>query len=80
MKTSRLLNEKSGFFGLSVLDLGLIGYFLILTHSVLSMIGLELLSFVFTSIVAVLLIHVRLTQRKHIIRDFLKFYFTKKQI
>jgi hypothetical protein len=80
MKTSRLLNERSGFLGLSVLDLGVIGYILIISHSLLGLIEMELLSFLVSGLAAVFLIHIRLTQRERIIRDFLKYYVTPKKL
>ena len=80
MKTSRILNEKSGFFGLGVLDLAGLGYFLILTHSIFEKMNLEILSFLITGILTVILIQIRLTQRQKFIRDFLKYYFLPKSL
>ncbi|MFZ3231730.1 MAG: hypothetical protein WA160_16095 [Pseudobdellovibrio sp.] len=80
MKTLRILNEKTGFLGLTVVDLGVVGYFLISVHSLLSLINLELVAFLLTGILSVLLIQVRLTQRPKIIRDFFKYYVFPKKI
>ena len=80
MKTSRILNEKSGFMGLGVLDLAGLGYFLILTHSIFEKMNLELLSFLFAGILTVILIQIRLTQRQKFIRDFLKYYFLPQSL
>lgn len=80
MKPLRILNERTGFLGLSVLDLGGIGYFLIFTHSLLELINLELLAFLFSGILAIVLIQIRLTQRPKIIRDFVKYYLFSKKI
>ena len=70
---SRILNEKPGFLGLTVLDFAVLGYFLILTHGVLSEIGFELLAFPLSGLFAVLLIGVRLRHRPKVIRDFFLF-------
>lgn len=80
MKTSRILNEKSGFMGLGVLDLAGLGYFLILAHTIFEKIDLEILSFLFTGILTVILIQIRLTQRPKFIRDLLKYYFLPKSL
>lgn len=72
MKTpSRILNEKPAFLGLEVSDLAIVGYLLIITHSLLSPLGLELLSFPVVGIVTFLLVGIRLKNRPKIIRDFL---------
>ncbi len=80
MKTSRILNEKTGFMGLGVLDLAGLGYFLILTHTLFEKINLEIFSFMITGILTVMLIQIRLTQRPKFIRDFLKYYFLPKSL
>lgn len=78
MKTSRILNEKSGFMGLGVLDLAGLGYFLILTHTLFEKMNLEIMSFLITGVLTVLLIQIRLTQRPKFIRDLLKYYILPK--
>lgn len=80
MKSLRILNQRSGFLGLSVFDLAFLGYALIILHTLLSQIGFELLSFLVTSILAILLIHIRLTKRPKFIRDFIKFYIFSKKL
>lgn len=80
MKSLRILNERSGFLGLSVFDLAFLGYTLIILNSVLSKFGLELLSFPIVGLISILLIHIRLTRRPKFIRDFLKFYILPKKI
>ena len=72
MKTpSRILNEKPAFLGLEVSDLAIIGYLLIISHSILGLVGLELLSFPLVGILAFFLVGIRLRNRPKIIRDFL---------
>lgn len=80
MKTSRILNEKSGFMGLGALDLAGVGYFLILTHTLFEKINLEIFSFIITGILTVILIQIRLAQRPKFIRDLLKYYFLPKSL
>ena len=80
MKTSRILNEKSGFMGLGVFDLAGIGYFLIITHALLEKVNLEILSFFITFILSILLIQIRLTKRPKYIRDVLKYYLLPKNM
>ncbi|MBC7457823.1 MAG: hypothetical protein H7235_06065 [Bdellovibrionaceae bacterium] len=80
MKTLRLMNERTGFFGMSIVDLAGLGYFLIATHGLLGKVGLELFSFVLTSLLAILIIHVRITKRPHFMRDFIKYYLTSRKL
>lgn len=80
MKSLRVLNERSGFLGLSVFDLAFLGYTLILLNSLLCTVGLELLSFVIVGLLSFLLIHIRLTKRPKYIRDVLKFYILPKKM
>ena len=80
MKSPRVLNERSGFLGLSVFELAFLGYGLIVFHSLLGQIGLEVLSFAVVGLATVLLIHIRLTRRPKFIRDFLKYYLFPKKI
>lgn len=67
---SRILNEKPGFLGLTVLDFAVLGYFLILSHEALASFGVELLSFPLTGMFTVFLIGIRLKHRPKIIRDY----------
>lgn len=68
---SRLLNERSGWLGLSIWDLSAIGYILIISHLLLESVGLELLSFLVAGISAGALINIRLRSRPKTIRDYL---------
>lgn len=75
---SRLLNERPGIMGLSVIDIGIIGYSLIFSHSLLSQFGLELLSFPFAGILTIGLVGIRIKHRPKIIRDYILFHFSKR--
>lgn len=70
-RPSRILNERAGVFGLSVLDLSALGYFLVFLHGLLKPVGLELLSFLVLAFLAFFLVGVRMKYRPKIIRDFL---------
>jgi hypothetical protein len=80
IKTSRLLNEQTGFLGLSPWDIGALGYFLIISHASLKPYGLELLSFLFSALGFLILIHIRTKYRRKTIRDVLRHYLTKNSI
>lgn len=75
---SRILNERTTFLGLSVLDLAGLGYSLIISHTILSKFNFELLSFVFVGILLFFLIGVRSKYRAKTIRDYLAFKLTKR--
>lgn len=75
---SRVLNEKMNFMSLSVLDIASLGYVLIIPHSVLSIFGLELFSFVILGVVASLLISIRINHRPKTIRDYLSYKISKR--
>lgn len=80
---SRHLNEKSVLLGLSYTDISGLGSFLIALILILSPLQSESTSYIslFTTLgAAVLLIPIRLTKRRRIVRDFLKFLFQKKVI
>lgn len=70
---SRILNEKPGFLGLTVIDFAVLGYFLILVHGVLGKTGFELLAFPLSGAFAIFLIGVRLKHRPRVIRDYFLF-------
>lgn len=73
MQTSgRVLNERSGFFGLSVLDFGVLAYALIGANTVFSRWGLEILAFPVAGLLGVVLVTIRLRFRRKTIRDFAK--------
>lgn len=80
LKSARLLNERPGWLGLSVWDLGLIGYVLIIFHSILEPWGLELLSFVVAAGAFIFLLKVRLKHRPKTIRDQIRNALTSKKI
>lgn len=71
-KGARLLNERPGWLGLSVWDLGALGYVLIISHAVLRPFGLELLAFLIAGAAFLILLRIRLKSRPKTIRDFLK--------
>jgi len=75
---SRVLNEKMNFMSLSVIDVSVLGYVLIISHAILSPIGLQLLSFVLVGLVTTSLISIRIKHRPKIIRDFLTYKLTKR--
>lgn len=77
-RPSRILNEHSTFLGLTIIDFAGVGYFLILTHTVLSKISLELLSFFITGILVFFLIGIRSKYRPKTIRDYLAHALTKQ--
>jgi hypothetical protein len=72
VKGARLLNERPGWLGLSVWDLGGIGYVLIISNALLRPWGLELLSFLIAGLAFLILLQVRLRSRPKTIRDYLK--------
>lgn len=75
---SRILNERIGFLGLSILDIGVIGYTLILSHAFLSLVHLELLAFPITGVTGIALLGVRQKFRAKIIRDYLAAKLSRK--
>lgn len=78
VKSVRLLNERNGWFGLSVWDICGLGYFLLIAHTLLALVGLELLSFVLTGLAALVLLSIRLKARPKTIRDFIRSKITSK--
>lgn len=77
-KPSRILNEQTTFLGLTVFDLAVLGYTLIILHSVLSKINLEILTFGFIGVLTFALIGIRAKYRPKTIRDYLSHLLTKK--
>ncbi len=75
---SRILNEKSGFLGLSPFDIGIVGYSLIIFNTMLARIGMELLAFPFAAAGGIAILQIRINHRPKIIRDFLAFNFSKR--
>ena len=80
VNSARLLNERSGWMGLGVMDLIALGYLLIACNLTLKPWGLELLSFLIVGLVALFLIRVRLRNRPKTIRDYLRSKLTSKII
>lgn len=72
VKGARLLNERPGWLGLSVWDLGALGYVLIISHSLLRPLGLELLAFLTAGVAFLILLQIRLKSRPKTIRDSLR--------
>lgn len=72
IRTVRLINERTGWYGLSVWDIAGIGYFLVLAHAVLEPLGLGFVAFVATGLLFLGLLSIRLRSRPKTIRDFLR--------
>lgn len=70
---SRTLNESSSLFGLGIWDLAFLGYGLVLLNELLKPFGLESFSFLVTGLIFLVLIKLRVSGRKKIIRDFIIF-------
>lgn len=68
-KSSRLLNERSGWLGLSVWDLATISYILIGANALLRPYGYELFAFPVAGVALFVLINIRLKSRPKTIRD-----------
>lgn len=75
---SRTLNENSSFMGLTIFDFAATGYLLILIHTILSKISLELFSFPIIGLMVISLIGIRTKYRTKTIRDFFAYKLTKK--
>ena len=72
VKGARLLNERPGWLGLSIWDLAVVGYTLIISNAILRTFDLELISFVIAGIVFLILLQIRLKSRPKTIRDYLR--------
>lgn len=77
VRPSRFLNEKSGFWGLSVVDLAGLGYTLVFLHPFFAARNLDLLAFVVVAVLGYFLVSLRLRHRPKTIRDFLLSRITK---
>ena len=75
--TSKTLNIKSNFFGLTLDDLLCLMVFYTVFQLLFALIGLEIVSLVLTLFTAFLLVPVRLKYRRGIIRDYLFYLFHK---
>lgn len=75
---SRILNEPTGFMGLSSFDVAAIGYLLILSYHLLFLVGLELFSFLIAALAFISLVGVRSKLRQKVIRDYFAFTVSKK--
>lgn len=73
-KPSRVLNEFSGFMGLQVWDLAGVGYTLVISYQLLLPFGLEVLSFLISGLLGFLILQIRLSCRRKVIRDFISYY------
>ncbi|QDK37917.1 hypothetical protein DOE51_10140 [Bdellovibrio sp. NC01] len=71
-RSARLLNERSGWLGLSVWDLAIVAYTLIIANSLLQPFGFELLAFPIAGIALLFLVNIRLKSRPKTIRDYLR--------
>lgn len=72
MKTytsSRILNERSGFLGLTVIDLIVLTYVLIVAHKLCG-----LAAFPIVGVIAFFLVSIRLRSRSKVIRDFVTYH------
>lgn len=74
---SRILNEPSGFMGLSSFDVAAIGYLLIMSYHLLILIGFELFSFLIAGLMFISLVGVRSKFRPKVIRDYFTFTLSK---
>ena len=77
---ARLLNERPGWIGLSVWDIGSVGYVLIISHSLLWPFHLELLAFFIAGICFLFLLKIRLKSRPKTIRDYLRSKMTTRSV
>ena len=78
MKTfnsSKILNIKSNFFGLTLDDLLGLMVFYTVCQLFFSLMGLEILPIILTFILAVFLVPIRLRYRRGVIKDYLFFLF-----
>ena len=80
VRPSRFLNEKSGFMGLSVWDMAVLGYLLVLLQTFLGPLGFDWVSFSLTAFAGYLLVSIRLRRRRKTIRDFLLFQFHSRGV
>jgi hypothetical protein len=72
IQPSRILNEKSGFLGLSIIDMAVLAYSLVALHSLLLPFGLEIVAFFFVGLIGYGLVAIRLRFRRKTIRDFIR--------
>ena len=77
---SRHLNERAGFLGLSIWDLAVLAYFLVLSQSVLASFHVDWIAFLATLFVGYVLVSVRLKFRPKAIRDAAKFQLSSRGI
>lgn len=72
VRPSRILNEKSGFLGLSIIDMAVLAYLLVAFHSLLLPYGFEITAFVVVGLIGYGLVAIRLRHRRKTIRDFIR--------
>lgn len=76
-ETSKILNIKSNFFGLTLDDLLGLMVFYTVFQLIFSFMGLEIISIILTFTSAIILIPIRLKYRRGIIIDFFIYIFRK---
>ena len=74
---SKILNSNASIMGLTIFDLTLIAGVYTVLNPIFYFFKQELLTLIICIFFTLFLIPIRLTQRRHIIRDYLSFYFTK---
>lgn len=74
---SRILNEPSNFMGLTTTDIMGLSVVFMIFQRFLYLFGLEFLAIIITLVAAVFLSVIRMKFRRKIIRDSLKFYYSK---
>ncbi len=77
MRTSKILNKKSSFFGLGSLDFLFLSLVYIVSQMIFFPLGLEVLSFVIVILTLLILMPLRLKYRKKLIRDGVFYFFVK---
>ena len=74
---SRILNEPSNFMGLTTADIMGLSVIFMLLQKFLYIFGIEFLAIVFTLVFAIFLSIVRMRYRRKIIRDSVKYFYSK---
>lgn len=74
----RILNEKSGFLGLSIWDMAGLAYLLIGLHSILAEFNIEWVSFFIWAALAYIVVSIRLRCRRKTVRDFFLYQLTSR--
>lgn len=74
---SKILNSEASVMGLTVFDLTLIAGIYTVLNPIFYYLKMEIMNLIICILFTLFLIPIRLTQRRHIIRDYLQFYFIK---